>query len=136
VFSRDLALALAVTGIVVGWWRGGLDGKVCAAVLTVALIEGRLHDIPAIDGLPENTAHLVIFLIVALRSRNYWTIWMAAVALLSVLTDLLDRFVGLTAWSYHSAQVAWAWAAYGILIAGPLLSPRAAPGARVPPRPT
>jgi len=127
--------AAGLTAVAIGWWRLGRDGRVVASIALFQMVRARL-DMPGVEpivtstawGVTEGAVTLAINLWLVLRGRNYWTVWPAAVAVLSLMTDLLRIAPGLTDWSFYSAQIAWFLVlCASLLVAALLPSSRASP---------
>lgn len=116
--------AWALTAVVVGWWRGGSDGRTVAAIVLVQTLNGWLFSIHVLYGFATDTITLAICLALVLRGRNYWTIWAAASPVLSLATDVVQVAMGYKSWGYYSAQLTWFYVLAGALLIGSLLSPR------------
>jgi hypothetical protein len=66
-----------------------------------------------------DTANLILFLLVALRSGRYWPLFAAAFQLLAVITHVastMDRH--LSAWAAITASVIWTYLILGALAVG------------------
>lgn len=124
---------LAFAAVAAGFWRGGRDGKLFAGLVLYQLVRvyaGRaspavyafFHSAPV--HLLEGAAMLVFCLAVVLRARAYWTVWATAAVALGSLTDLLRIAIGLSAWPYLSAQIAWFLVLCASVLVGSLLGPR------------
>jgi hypothetical protein len=123
-----LVTTFAVSGAVVGVWRGGRDGAVVGAVVLCQAALGWTFEWPPLRGTPVDIVTLLVCLALVLRGRNYWTVWAAASALLSVLTQLFWVVPGISLWAFYSAQQAWYLVLIGAVMLGSLLSPRAGRG--------
>jgi hypothetical protein len=102
-----LVTTFALSGAGLGLLRGGRDGAVAAVVVLAQSALGWMFDWPPLRGIPVDVATLAVCLTLVLRGRAYWTVWAAGSALLSVLTQLLWIFPGISLWAFYSAQQAW-----------------------------
>lgn len=120
-----------LAAVAAGVWRGGTAGRIISAILIGQLFRSTFWDVSFFETLIVDTLTLAICLALVLYGRSYWTIWAAASAFLSVVTNGLRIAIpDLTPWSYYSAQVALFLALGGIVFVGPLLSPGQRPARR------
>jgi len=111
-------------------WRGrdperlAAGGYLAAWALTVVVFKDGSRDIQwavmAIDG-----ALLVLMVGLALRSRRFWPLFVAALQLLAVLTHIaraLDARV--SGWAYLTAVLVWGYLALGMIAYGAWTAPR------------
>lgn len=97
-------LCLAVAAVSVAAWRGGREERIAAAVIAFWVANDFIPALAWSRGWPTNVASLAIFLVLVLRSRRHWTTWAAASVLLSLVTDGLAIWPGLSRWAYLSTQ--------------------------------
>jgi hypothetical protein len=114
-FGTPLWLGLAFTFGVCGLalWKGGLDERLAAGgfilswIGTLALRDPTWRNTQW-GGLVVDACFLVLLVGIALRSRRYWPMFMAAFQLLGVITycaHLADNKIA--AWTYASATIIW-----------------------------
>jgi hypothetical protein len=105
-------------------WKGGPSERLAAVaiygawILTVLARDDRVgrpqYGIFAVD-----SVLFVLVLVLALRSRRWWPLFMAGFALVAVLTHagrIVDNRVG--AWAYHSAGQIWGYMILAALAVG------------------
>ena len=84
-----------------------------------ALLKDRHFSGPQWGAFAIDTANLILFLFVALRSGRYWPLFAAAFQLLAVVTHVastVDR--RLSAWASITASVIWTYLILGALAVG------------------
>lgn len=125
---------LALAAAAAGFWRGGNDGRVVAVLVLGQLWLGWVvRPLLSIEtghliGAFVDAATLAACLVLVLRGRNYWTVWAAASATLSIATLGLRSVADLSIWAYFSAQLTWYYVLAGSLLVGSLTRRRPAPG--------
>jgi hypothetical protein len=110
--------AIALPVVLAAFWRGGAAERAVALILLLDMANDRIEALAWTKGAVLDLMALPVCLACVLLSRRYWTVWAAASALLSVATDLLYVFPGLSFWTYASAQRAWFFVLVGSLVAG------------------
>lgn len=129
----SLITAFALVSAAVAAWRGGPDAMLVAGVFLVQValpwLPGQL---PIWVLVTEDVVTLAICLGLVLVGRHAWTIFAAASQVLSLATQALHATIGLSAWSYYSAQITWLLVLIGSVLVGSLLSPRSAKTTRGP----
>lgn len=113
-------------GIAIGWvvcgaalWKGRWSERVVAAGfllgwLATALLKDHHFAGPQWSIFAADTAALLLFLFVALKSGRYWPLFAAAFQLLAVITHVASTFDRhLSAWAYITAGVIWSYLLLG-----------------------
>lgn len=122
-----LLLFWSICGLTI--WKGGREERLIASVLMLNTLFTPIikrFDWASAGLFAADVVQLIVFLLVALKTRRWWPLFAAAIQLLMVLTHmarLMDRSLG--AWAYITGGVIWTYALLGCVLFGGLTAWRA-----------
>jgi hypothetical protein len=124
LFVNILMMITLLTSCVVAWKWGGLDERLAAGAILLAVlasnltVESRFHGTES--GVFIVDAVLLIgLLVIALRSDRYWPMWATAFQLVATMVHLGSMVeTGDFAWAYYVALAFWSFPVFLTVIAG------------------
>jgi hypothetical protein len=117
-----LLLFWSICGLAI--WKGGREERLIAAVLILNTFLTPIikrSDWASAGLFVTDVVQLIIFLLIALKTRRWWPLFAAAIQLLMVLTHTarhMDPTLG--AWAYITGGVIWTYALLGCVLFGAL----------------
>lgn len=121
-------MLLAVCGLAV--WRGRDDerlaagGYLAAWALTVVVFKDRSRDIQWAVMIID-ACLMILFLVLAMRSRRYWPLFAAGFQLLAIATHAARALdAGISGWAYLTAGLVWGYLSVFAIGYGAWTAPR------------
>ncbi|MEO8115416.1 MAG: hypothetical protein ABI655_13600 [Phenylobacterium sp.] len=102
-------------------WKGGWRERLVAASFFAIAFVGygtwQPWRVPAWYWSVVDAIMLAMLVALALRGDRYWLIWMSSLALLLVVTHLMEPLItGVTGWALASAQMIWWYLSLALLL--------------------
>lgn len=102
--------------------RGGWEEKLASAGLVITsyltvLLLSSSSPFQRLEGsvLVLDTGHFLLMLVIVLRSRKFWPMWVAAMAAMSIMAHLLPYIPQSSPYLYFRAEALWSWPIWALI---------------------